>query len=189
MPAQGAYDDVIEKKVALTGGAISVSFLIGRSLLRALLSLGLMLCATIAQAQDLVVQRDVTVRAEPRSGSDRVDYVTPGTGLDWLENGERQRGYYHVRLADGREGWVYQSFVRRADGTAAVATAAVPGDEAIVHYIDVDQAASALLEFPCGAVLIDAGGRDAQAVDHLIAYLEAFSLGAPISTARSRPCS
>lgn len=144
-----------------------------RSLLHALLSLSLMLCATVAHAQDLVVQRDVTVRAEPRGGSDRVAYVSPGTGLDWLDAGERQRGYYHVRLADGRDGWVYQSFVRRA-GNAVVAVAALPGDEAIVHYIDVDQGASALLEFPCGAVLIDAGGRDARSVDHLIAYLEAF---------------
>lgn len=159
-----------------------------RSLLHALLSLSLMLCATVAHAQDLVVQRDVTVRAEPRGGSDRVAYVSPGTGLDWLDAGERQRGYYHVRLADGRDGWVYQSFVRRA-GNAVVAVAALPGDEAIVHYIDVDQGASALLEFPCGAVLIDAGGRDARSVDHLIAYLEAFSPSVPISTARSRPCS
>ena len=43
-----------------------------------------------------------------------------------------------------------------------------------VHYIDVDQGASALVEFPCGAILIDAGGRGQAAGYHLIAYLDAF---------------
>lgn len=55
---------------------------------------------------------------------------------------------------------------------AAPATAA--GDRIAVHYINVDQGNAALLEFPCGAILIDAGGRGSAASSHLIDYLDAF---------------
>jgi len=43
-----------------------------------------------------------------------------------------------------------------------------------VHYINVDQGSAALLEFPCGAILIDAGGRNGTSTGHLISYLNAF---------------
>lgn len=125
--------------------------------------------APAASAQDLVVQRDVTIRANPSSQSRVVTYVEPGTELIVLDEGERQRGYYHVSLADGREGWVYQTFVTRSPAVTATSAS-----EAIIHYIDVDQGAAALLEFPCGAVMIDAGGRNAGSSDYLIEYLEAF---------------
>ena len=42
------------------------------------------------------------------------------------------------------------------------------------HFINVGQAASALLEFSCGAVLIDAGAQDEDHVEHLAEYLHAF---------------
>lgn len=43
-----------------------------------------------------------------------------------------------------------------------------------VHYINVDQANAALLEFPCGAILIDAGAQDAESKKHLVKYLVKF---------------
>jgi beta-lactamase superfamily II metal-dependent hydrolase len=42
------------------------------------------------------------------------------------------------------------------------------------HFIDVGQGASTLLEFPCGAVLIDTGAQDQEHVDKLITYLSDF---------------
>ncbi|HJP64128.1 MAG TPA: MBL fold metallo-hydrolase [Mucilaginibacter sp.] len=42
------------------------------------------------------------------------------------------------------------------------------------HYVNVGQAASAVLEFPCGAVLIDAGAQDHETQTHLLNYLDAF---------------
>jgi len=43
-----------------------------------------------------------------------------------------------------------------------------------VHYIDVGQAASVLLEFPCGAILIDAGAQDTTYHKALVGYLGKF---------------
>lgn len=57
--------------------------------------------------------------------------------------------------------------------SAAFAQPAGP-DRVAVHYINVDQGSAALLEFPCGAILIDAGGRTGASTTHLIAYLNSF---------------
>ena len=46
-----------------------------------------------------------------------------------------------------------------------------------VHFIDVGQGASTLIEFPCAAILVDTGGEknvDFSGTDELTAYLDAF---------------
>jgi len=57
---------------------------------------------------------------------------------------------------------------------SSVWSQAIRQDQMKVHYIDVGQAASSLLEFPCGAILIDAGAQDDKAEQNLINYLEHF---------------
>lgn len=129
--------------------------------------------STGALAEDVVVKRHVTIREAPNRHSDAVRYPAVGESLTLLDSGARSHGYYHVRLSNGRTGWVYYTFVSRPEQPAGAAPAAA-GDVAIVHFIDMDQGNAALLEFPCGAILIDAGGRTAADGDHLIAYLNAF---------------
>lgn len=54
------------------------------------------------------------------------------------------------------------------------AMAQVEQDVMRIHVIDVGQGASALLEFPCGAILVDAGAQDDVYEARLIQYLETF---------------
>jgi competence protein ComEC len=51
-----------------------------------------------------------------------------------------------------------------------------------VHFIDVGQGASALVEFPCAAIMIDTGGevnREYNSDDELVAYLDRFFTNRP----------
>ena len=60
--------------------------------------------------------------------------------------------------------------IRRPDDTVAA-------DAMTFHFIDIGQGDATLLEFPCGAVLIDTGGEQNELFDSnkaLIAYLDAF---------------
>jgi competence protein ComEC len=128
-----------------------------------------------ASAQQAVIERHVTVRQQPDRNSSIVSYGTPGEAITLLDSGSLDHGYYHVRLGDGRSGWVYRTFVQQSgNGVVAGTTAAASTDVANVYFINVDQANSALMEFPCGAVLIDAGARDQAGIDHLTAFLETF---------------
>jgi competence protein ComEC len=126
-----------------------------------------------AAAQQAVIERHVTVREQADRHSGIVTYAAPGDAISLLDGGSRDHGYYHVQLGDGRSGWVYQSFVRQTGNVAAFA-GATASDVANIYFINVDQANSALLEFPCAAVLIDAGARERAGIDHLTSFLEAF---------------
>ncbi len=57
---------------------------------------------------------------------------------------------------------------------ASRAEAAVPDSVCYVYYLDVGQGAASLLAFPCGAILIDAGGQSDEHIDAMIGELEAF---------------
>ncbi len=59
-------------------------------------------------------------------------------------------------------------------GAAQAQPPPLPTDRIAVHFINVDQGSAALVETPCGAVVIDAGGRNATSTARLIAYLNAF---------------
>lgn len=130
--------------------------------------------AVPALAEQVAIQRNVTVRETPNRRSDPLNFPAIGSRLELLDDGSRRAGYYHVRLPDGREGWVYFTFVRRLPDEPDESLTAASADRAAIHYIDVDQGAAALLEFSCGAILIDAGGRGTAAGNHLMAYLAAF---------------
>lgn len=109
------------------------------------------------------VERNVVVRSAPTTESAPLDALHPGERLDLVGDVPR---WYEVRLPDGRRGYVSKAWTIVVD----VALEGVLR----VHFIDVDQGAAALLEFPCGAVMIEAGGRGSAANNHLLAYLDAF---------------
>lgn len=55
-----------------------------------------------------------------------------------------------------------------------LAAAALSQPLMYAHYINVGQGDATLLEFPCGAVLIDTGAQDQAYVDSLLEYLDTF---------------
>lgn len=68
-----------------------------------------------------------------------------------------------------------QPFATAGPAPAIEATlAAPPADVMVAHFIDVGQADCTLLEFPTGAILVDAGSQDDPFTDKLVAYLDAF---------------
>lgn len=109
------------------------------------------------------VERNVVVRSAPTTASVPLDALDPGEQLDLI--GEVPR-WYQVRLPDGRTGYVSKTWtvVVQVDADGVLRA----------HYINVDQGAATLLEFPCAAILIDAGGRGSEANRHLVEYLDAF---------------
>lgn len=61
-----------------------------------------------------------------------------------------------------------------AAALAAAGVGAGDTDVMVAHFIDVGQANATLLEFSCGAVLVDAGAQEAAAIPLLTGYLEEF---------------
>jgi beta-lactamase superfamily II metal-dependent hydrolase len=54
---------------------------------------------------------------------------------------------------------------------AHIGSGSVPADHVSVHFVDVDQAAAAVIEFPCAVVMIDSGARDQAGTNALVSYL------------------
>ena len=148
---------------------------------RRLLAICLALCATFAAqpalADHVVVKRHVTLRAEPVRTSQALDFPEIGATLKVLDGGQEDHKYYHVRDGAGHEGWIYSTFVELVpDVTGVTPEALLPpsGQVMQVHYINVDQGAAALIEFPCAAIMIDAGGRTGADTAHILNYLQEF---------------
>jgi beta-lactamase superfamily II metal-dependent hydrolase len=138
------------------------------------LMLAVLLAATPAAFADYVeVKRNAHVRESATKASASLTIGTVGKRFELLDDGRRQRNFYHIALGDGRTGWIYAPLVERRAGELTAASA-LGVNQVSAHFIDVDQGAAALVEFPCAAVLIDAGGRNEAAVNHLISYLDDF---------------
>ena len=80
--------------------------------------------AVSATAQTVTVIRNVNLRPEPSSWEDALALLKPPTVLTLLEPDEED-GYFKVRTADGKEGWVWSRNVRvePPDVTGGPATA------------------------------------------------------------------
>lgn len=75
---------------------------------------------------------------------------------------------YNAYLNQGRETEEIES-ISRSEGKS--------GDAMVLHFIDVGQGSATLLEFPCGAMLLDTGGEKNSQFDsepNLIKYLNDF---------------
>jgi competence protein ComEC len=130
--------------------------------------LGILAAAAPAHADYLTVTRTATVRAEPTSRATALSKQEPGSTLSLVQS-DLQNGYYAVTdPGTNRPGWVYKTFVRRYadDPVAAVATPHPPirpidcasKVPMRVHFYDVGQALSVLVDLPDSRrILVDAG--------------------------------
>src|SRR5262245_51364889 len=82
-----------------------------------------------AQQQDVVVVRNVNLRPQPRADVDSIELYGPPTALTLVEPAKRE-GYFHVRDANGHEGWVWARNVRVGPPVA------VPAHETVASKID-----------------------------------------------------
>lgn len=67
--------------------------------------------AAFALAQTASVTRNVNLRPDPSTNLPPIRRLGPGDVLELL-SATPQSGYYHVRTADGQEGWVWARSVR-----------------------------------------------------------------------------
>ena len=144
------------------------------------------LFSAAVRADYIEVQRSAIIKDQP--ARDAAEIVRPATRdrFSLLDEGRQTGGYYHVSIEAGAgDGWIYRTFVRRfpgalpgaapAPGSATPSAATEPaGDTMRVHYLDVGQGAAAIIEFACGAVMVDAGGENADTDNQLLKYLSDF---------------
>lgn len=149
-------------------------------LLRALIVVWLAL-AGAAYADDIApndaVINGVVIRAEATTDSARLGRLEPGQTLALIGD---HPGWWEVRLADGRRGFVSKRWTVRIDAPQAPTPFAETGArEMFVHFVDVGQGSGAILEFSCAVVLIDTGGQfqgrngARQFADYLSAFMAA----------------
>ncbi|MCK4512374.1 DNA/RNA non-specific endonuclease [bacterium] len=67
-------------------------------------------------ADYLVVSRDATIKALPDRHALILERVGAGERLELLDEGDQEKGYYHVRASQGLQGWIYRTLVRRYEG-------------------------------------------------------------------------
>jgi competence protein ComEC len=144
-------------------------------LITALLAVLLPLASAPAWATDVGpshrVKRSVVVRAEPDTHAAPIGRLAPGETVA-LE--ESLPGWYRVRLADGRVGYVSKAWTVVSDA-AAVPLSAMIG-ETKVHVIDVGTGLAVFVEGPGFTMLYDAGSQDdlaSGASNRVVAYIHA----------------
>ena len=101
----------------------------------------LSLCAVLLRASiaapptTLIVHHNANLRADHSTQSTIKDHLEPGDELT-LVDPTKTLGFWHVRTADGVEGWVYQTLVHLEEvdevptvpsATGPIATAVDPG--------------------------------------------------------------
>lgn len=65
-----------------------------------------LLWTSLAMAQTAVVRRNVYLRSDASTGSDKLERLKPGDQVQLVEPNQTD-GFYHVTAPDGQDGWVW----------------------------------------------------------------------------------
>jgi uncharacterized protein YgiM (DUF1202 family) len=71
-------------------------------------TLFLLMCPSYLAAQQATVKRNVNLRSDPSTTNTSVELLQAGMALTLLDSAP-QNGYFHVKAADGQEGWVWSN--------------------------------------------------------------------------------
>jgi uncharacterized protein YgiM (DUF1202 family) len=99
----------------------------GNSMKRALVLLTLVFSLPFVFGQTATVQTDTNVREKPTRSSTIVTTVSAGDQVDLLSPKPR-RGYYHIRTADGDEGWALAKNLQADTGGGSSSTGSTTGN-------------------------------------------------------------
>ena len=69
-------------------------------------TLFLLACPSYLAARQATVKRNANLRPDPSTANATIELLPPGTALTLLDPAA-QAGYFHVKAADGREGWAW----------------------------------------------------------------------------------
>jgi competence protein ComEC len=112
----------------------------------------------------LVVNRNVSIKEEPKGNSKIIGNAKEGDSLQLLST-EQKNGYYYVKVPNTTlQGWVYRTFVRRYSGEMPNVTEENPipsspvSRDMIIRVIDVGAGLCVAIKLPDGKYIIyDAG--------------------------------
>jgi len=87
-------------------------------------------CAFASLAQQVTVTGNVNLRGDPSTTNPPIELMHPRSILTLLDS-TPQNGFYHVKAADGQEGWVWSKNI----SLAAVAGATIPTSTECDHSL------------------------------------------------------
>ena len=85
-------------------------------------------------AQEATVTHSVNLRPSPATENQRIELLQPGTTLTLLDP-TAQNGFYHVKVADGQEGWVWSKNVTIVTALAAVIPTSTECDDSLWQHV------------------------------------------------------
>jgi beta-lactamase superfamily II metal-dependent hydrolase len=150
----------------------------------ALVAAAVFISVVASRADYLEVRHSATLKQDPNGSAPIAAHVDVGANLKLLDNGAETGGYYRVSSPETQDPlWIYHTLVLRHEGDVpgqgtgggtVAASQPLSGATMKAHFINMGQGNSTLLEFSCGAILIDAGGESQDTTKRLIDYLNAF---------------
>jgi len=140
-----------------------------------LLTCSIPIPADIVKPKDSVLN-GLVFRAQPDSSSKTLSALWPKYG-DYGFLLDDSIPYYYKIQFDGMDGYVSKrhSYVTKAVNERPATTP--KNNEMVIHFINVGQGDATLVEFQCGALLVDLGGETNNGFkgeERLISYLDQF---------------
>lgn len=84
-----------------------------------------LLLAGVSAAQTVTVKRNVNLRADATTSSALIELLRQGATLTLLSSA-KQAGFYHVKAADGKQGWVWARNISVENTTGSTANPQSP---------------------------------------------------------------